>query len=446
MSFRDSDPNQVEFLFDLISGGEFGLAQRFLEKYPASARQHYATYPPIYAAARRANLNLLRSMIEKYGGSPDSALRRKKWPYDIAAERGYIDILRYLHTIPDGDTLQSARPREKGAFPTPLLKSTLFYAVRGGHLDVVRLLVEERRHPLTTDVAESRWDPSLMTIAIAKQRWPIVEYLQSKGMKLQNKKVALAYAAQKGDVALANYIIDHYLQHLRDPQKRWMKFRSALRNAALRSEKQQADKVFMLLLDRSGVHFDPSTNPLQDKKLLMKAADGNSVTILQKLWDLGCRNIDDPRILSYIFHYDARDGTGVVEWLLEHGANPCVTRRYERVPTNILNYAIESEMPDVAVKLVYAINKRLQTHPASEQPQQHSSTKPGKMELRITQLNQGEEGTTPFQLAIRAGYTSVVEAFLANGIDIQLYPRYLFLVHFEEFLNSPPTKKLLFFI
>jgi len=110
----------------------------------------------------------------------------------------------------------------------------------------------------------------------------------------------------------------------------------------------------MLLLDRSGVHFDPITNPLQDKKLLMKTADGNSVTILQKLWDdIGCRNIDDPRILSYMCRHVARDGIGVVEWLLENGANPCVTRRYGSVPTNILNYAIESEMPDVAVKLEY---------------------------------------------------------------------------------------------
>ena len=435
---RDFDPDQAEFLLDMISGGEFGLAQRLLEKYSAVVQPQYASYPPIYAAARMGNLNLLRSMIEKYG----SAWRYRKWPYDIAAERGHIDILHFLHTIPDGDTLQSTRQR---ANEPSLLKSTLFYAVRGGHLDVVRLLVEERHHPLTSCVAESRWHPSLITLAIAKQHWPIVEYLQSKGLKLQPKRVALEYAARKGNLALANYIINH-LQHLRDPQKRWMEFRNALRFAAQQAETQQSDKMFMLLLDRSGLHFDPITNPLQDKKMLMKAADGNSVTILQKLWDLGCRNIDDPRILSYIFHYDARDGTGVVEWLLEHGANPCVTRRYERVPTNILNYAIESEMPDVAVKLVYAINKRLQTHPASEQPQQHSSTKPGKMELRITQLNQGEEGTTPFQLAIRAGYTSVVEAFLANGIDIQLYPRYLFLVHFEEFLNSPPTKKLLFFI
>jgi len=109
-------------------------------------------------------------------------------------QRGHIDILRYLHTIPDGDTLQSARPREKGVPDGPnLIKSTLFYAVQGGHLDVVRLLVEERHHPLTTDVAEPM---GFLPGAIAKQRWPIVEYLQPKEMKLQNKKmVALAYAA-----------------------------------------------------------------------------------------------------------------------------------------------------------------------------------------------------------------------------------------------------------
>ena len=194
---RDFDPDQAEFLLDMISGGEFGLAQRLLEKYSAVVQPQYASYPPIYAAARMGNLNLLRSMIEKYG----SAWRYRKWPYDIAAERGHIDILHFLHTIPDGDTLQSTRQR---ANEPSLLKSTLFYAVRGGHLDVVRLLVEERHHPLTSCVAESRWHPSLITLAIAKQHWPIVEYLQSKGLKLQPKRVALEYAARKGNLALAN--------------------------------------------------------------------------------------------------------------------------------------------------------------------------------------------------------------------------------------------------
>ena len=428
----DSDPNQEEFLFDLILGREFSLAQRLIEKYPGMVQHQYTAY--VYAAARVGNLNLLRSMIENYDASADTALRHNKWPYDIAAERGHIDIMHYLHTIP---ALQSTLPRQKGPY-CPKRHTTLFYAVRGGHLDVVRLLVEERHHPLTSDLEESRWDPSLMTIAIAKQRWPIVEYLQSKGMKLQREKAALEYAARKGNLALANYIIDHHLQHLRDPQERWMKFRNALRFAAQQAKKHQSDKMFMLLLDRSGLHFDPITNPLQDKKMLMKAADGNSVTILQKLWDLGCRNVDDPPILSYLFRNDARDAIGV-EWLLEHGANPCVTRMSALIstPTNIICDAIESSMPEVAVKLIYAVNNWLQTHPPSaeeqqpqpqqpQQPQQQDSTRSGKMEFRITQLNQGEEGKTPFQLGVRAGYTSVIEALLAHGIDIQLYPRYLF--------------------
>ena len=421
--FQDSDATQTEFLFELIAGGEFGLAQKFLASFPLAARRSFSHCPPVYAAARMGNLDLLRSMIEKYGAAPDCKWRRK-WAYDIAAERGHIDILRYLHTVPDGDSRDSI-----GSSASVPLKTALFYAVRGGHLEVVRFLVEER-HPLATGVREDRWNPSLMTLALAKQRWPVVEYLQSKGLKLRKKRVALEHAAVRGDFALATHIIDR-LQHVRDPQKRWMKFRNPLRIAARQAQKSKG--IFMFMFDRSGLHFDPITNPLQDKKLLIKAAEGNSVEVLQKLWDLGCRNMDDPRILSYIFQFFSRDAIEVVEWLIEHGVNPCVSvaMGYNRVPTNTINSAIESRMPDVAAKLVYAVNKWLLTYPPSELPLQPQPQQPhqypmrkGKPELRMTQLNQLDEGRiTPLQHAIQSGYTFVVEAFLANGIDIQHYPR-----------------------
>jgi len=267
-----------------------------------------------------------------------------------------------------------------------------------------------------------------MTFAIAKQRWPVVEYLQSKGLRLQHKRIALEYAALKSNYALAAYIIDNHLQHVQDPQRRWLRFRTPLREAVSRSKDALgAEKMFMLLLERSGQNFDPINNPLLDKKLLFKAARGNSLVILQKLWDLGCRNsIEDPRVISYAFSFGQHDaGSAVVGWLLDHGANPCVNR-YPGIPIDIVAEAIRSRAPTAALMLIDGVVKWLQTHPPSSHVQQEP-TRPRRkrFELHISRLNQKveERQITSLHAAIEAGYIEVVKALLANGVDIRSEPR-----------------------
>jgi len=409
---------QVDFLCDLINGGAFDLAHKFLQQHPGAAGNSYES-SPIYVAARRGNLELVRSLVEKYGASPDYAVRRK-WPYDIAAERGHIDIMRYLHTLPDGDSLSLSRAREATTSYFPA-KRTLFYAVRGGHLDVVRMLVKERHHPLTS---EEPTGPSLMTIAITKQRWSIVEYLQSKGLRLQHKRRVLEYAARKRDCALAEYIIDHHLQHILDPQRRWIRFHRALLIAASNrgNDVLRTEKMFMLLLERCGQQFDAITNPLVDKKFLMKAVQGNSVVILQKVWDLGCRDIHNrPRLLVFASS-GRRDTTAVLRWLLEHGVNPCVTRVYS-YPIDIITHAIQFNSPTAAIQLIEGVSNWLKSHPPSLQDQQEPIRH--ERELHISQLNQKvhERQVSPLQAAVEAGYTEVLEALLANGVDVTQYPR-----------------------
>ena len=449
---------QIEFLCDLINGGEFSLAHKFLQQRPDAAGNSYSS-SPIYSAARKGNLELVRNLVEKCHVLPDHPVRRK-WPYDIAAERGHIDIMNFLHTLPDGDTLSFSRTREAEKNPDQLIKSTLYFAVRGGHLDVVRMLVEERHHPLTFESKPSRHHASLMTIAIAKQRWSIVEYLQAKGLKLQHKRRALEFAARKNDFKLAEHIIDHHLQHILDPQRRWIRFRGPLRIAA-RGDlfAGSNEKMFMLLLDRSGHNFDAITNPLVDKKLLIRAAQGNSVVILQKLWDLGCRNTDDPRILS-VFHFlptlDEQASSNsqrnevtaaVVDWLLDHGANPCVTRNFR--PIDIITMAIQRKVPSSAIKLIEGVSNWLKNHPPSSHDQQNPVRKIAdeKWELHISQLNQqiAECRDSSLQAAVEAGYIDVVASLLAHGVDFNQYRRYLlFILAFIPFSQkaelSPSNK------
>lgn len=130
--------------------GEYDLVMQVLRVHPMES----LSVSVLGGAARAGSLPLVKYLIDSglcdYGKSLYDRIS-ERWAYDCAARGGHMHIMRYLDTLPNGD----GTPRTPEALPT------LLHAVKKGHLDIVKMLVEERRHPINQRRTERYWAADL---------------------------------------------------------------------------------------------------------------------------------------------------------------------------------------------------------------------------------------------------------------------------------------------
>ena len=127
----------------IVVAGEYALAQKVIRLYPTAVSGY-----TLCMAAYGGCLPLVKYLVESNLCKPHHTKVGYwyQWPYDFAAKGGHIHVMRYLHSLPKGDGGERLKQSQ----------TTLHFAAKRGHLDIVRMLVDERNKPVDGESFEYR--------------------------------------------------------------------------------------------------------------------------------------------------------------------------------------------------------------------------------------------------------------------------------------------------
>ncbi len=132
-----------------------------------------------------------------------------KNPLIVAAENGYTNIVDLLLTSKgDPDLLKIGRARSDPNLQDLVNRTALMYAAQKGHIDIVKLLLNNKADPNKKD----KWEDTALILATIEGYESVVELLLDYGAdpdaKNKDKETALICAACKGYYNIAKVLLE----------------------------------------------------------------------------------------------------------------------------------------------------------------------------------------------------------------------------------------------
>ena len=276
----------------------------------------------VFKAAGLGDLNRLRYLIEKCGGSVDSACNMNGSALVAAAAQGHLPIVKYLV--------------EHGAID---LEYAFFRAAACGHLDVVRYFIQERNFDVNSQDEDD--DGTALIAASDAGCSEIVNYLLTQGANPripdEDGTTALMAAAMNSHVESFCTLM-HYLDVTLRNDKR------AIQQALLLAGRQGHVGLFREFFKRYSINIDHEDR--HGNILLHDAAANGRLELVRILLSAGASiNVQNRQGFTAL-HYAAFYGQAeVVRALLQCGANAQIQAGDGETPLHYLIAATERRLP-----------------------------------------------------------------------------------------------------